>query len=104
MQPEARPKRRRGKIILIVIAALIALVIVGGLGIFLVVDKSTAEAQKVSDQLITAIQKGDGAAAYALTGPSFRAATTEAQLSELVTNLSPLVTKDKARPRRRPST
>lgn len=92
--PEGRPKSKR-KVILIVIAALIALLIVAGLGIYLVVDKSTEEAQKVSDQLITTIQNGDGAAAYALTGPSFRAATTEAQLTELVKNISPLVTKDK---------
>ena len=37
-------------------------------------------------------------AAYALTGPSFRAATTEAQLSELVQRLSTLVTKDERSP------
>ncbi len=96
MEPPARPKRRRGKIILIVIAAVIALIIVGGLGIFLLVNESTKDAQKVSDQLVTAVQTGDGAAAYALTGPSFRAATTEAQLTELVKNLSTLVTKEKS--------
>jgi hypothetical protein len=95
VQPPPRPKRRR-KIILIVIAAVVALIIVGGLGIYLVVNQSTKDAQKVSDQLVTAVQKGDGAAAYALTGPSFRAATTEAQLSELVTNLSTLVTAEKS--------
>jgi hypothetical protein len=92
--PPSRPKRRR-KVILIVIAAVVALIIVGGLGIYLVVNQSTKDAQKISDQLVTAVQKGDGAAAYALTGPSFRAATTEAQLGELVTNLSTLVTPEK---------
>jgi hypothetical protein len=95
LQPAARPKRRR-RIILIVIAAVVALIVVGGLAIYLVVNQSTKDAQKVSDQLVTAVQKGDGAAAYALTGPSFRAATTEAQLSELVKNLSTLVTPDKS--------
>jgi hypothetical protein len=95
VQPPPRPKRRR-RIILIVIAAVIALIVVGGLGIYLVVSQSTKDAQKISDQLVTAVQKGDGAAAYVLTGPSFRAATTEAQLSELVTNLSTLVTAEKS--------
>jgi flagellar basal body-associated protein FliL len=93
MEPPARPKRRR-KIIVIVIAAVIALIVAGGLGIYLVVDQSTKDAQKVSDQLVAAVQEGDGPAAYALTGPSFRAATTEAQLSELVKNLSTVVTRD----------
>jgi hypothetical protein len=83
------------KIILIVIASLVALIVMAGLGIYLLVDRSTAEAQKVSDQLIVAVQNGDGAAAYALAAPSFRAVTTEAQLGELVKTLSPLVTKDK---------
>jgi hypothetical protein len=46
--------------------------------------------------LVTAVQSGDGAAAYALTGPAFRAATTEAQLSEVVQNLSTLVTREKS--------
>ena len=95
VQPPPRPKRRR-KIILIVIAAVIALIVIGGLAIYLVVNQSTKDAQKVSDQLVAAVQKGDGAAAYALTAPSFRAATTEAQLTELVKNLSTLVTRDKS--------
>jgi flagellar basal body-associated protein FliL len=98
-QPAAPPKkRRRGKIILIVVAAVIGLIIVIGIGAFLLVNESTKDAQKVSDQLVTAVQAGDGSAAYALTGPSFRAATTEAQLTELVKNLSTLVTKDKSSP------
>ena len=80
------------------VAAVIALIVVIGAGAFLLVNESTKDAQKVSDQLVTAVQAGDGAAAYALTGPSFREATTEAQLTELVKNLSTLVTKDKARP------
>ena len=100
-QPPAPPKRRWGRIILIVIAALIALIVLIGGAIFLLVNETTEDAQKVSDQLVTAVQTGDGAAAYALTGPSFRAATTEAQLNELVQNLSTLVTKDKSSPKQK---
>src|SRR4051794_10153643 len=96
--PPPRPKRRTGRIILIVVAALVALVVVLVIGAFLLVSESTKDAQKVSDQLITAVQAGDGAKAYALTGPSFRAATTEAELTELISGLSTLVTKDKRSP------
>jgi hypothetical protein len=97
-QPPAPPKRRWGKIIAIVVAAVVALIIVLVVGVFLLVNESTDDAQKVSDQLVTAIQSGDGTAAYALTGPAFRAATTEAQMSELVERLSTLVNKDKSSP------
>jgi hypothetical protein len=97
--PPQQPKKRNvGKIILIVVAAVVVLFVLFIGGIFFLVKGSTADAQKVSDQLVTAIQTGDGAKAYALTGPSFRAATTEAQLTELVKNLSTLVTKDKQSP------
>jgi len=97
--PPQQPKKRSwGKIILIVVAAVVVLFVLFIAGIFFLVKNSTADAQKVSDQLVTSIQAGDGAKAYALAGPSFRAATTEAQLTELVKNLSTLVTKDKKSP------
>jgi hypothetical protein len=81
-----------------VIGAIIALIVVLGAGLFLLVNESTKDAQKVSDQLVTAIQTGDGAAAYALTGPSFRDATTEGEVTELVNRLSTLVTQEKRSP------
>jgi hypothetical protein len=87
-----------GKIILIVVAALIVLIVLFVGGCFLLVNESTKDAQKVSDQLVTAVQTGDGAKAYALAGPTFRQATPEAQVSELVQRLSQLVTKDKVSP------
>jgi len=89
--PPPPKKRRTGRIILIVVAAVIVLGIALIGGLVLLVNNSTADAQKVSDQLVSAVQAGDGKAAYALTGPSFREATTEAQLTELVTQLSKLV-------------
>jgi hypothetical protein len=97
-QPPAPPKRRWGRIVAIVVVAVIAVIILLGAAVFFLVNESTEDAQKVSDQLVTAVQSGDGAAAYALTGPSFRAATPEAQLTELVQNLSTLVTRDKSSP------
>ncbi len=97
VQPE-RKKRRGLKIALIVIASVIALIVIFIVAIFFLVGKTTEEAQKVSDQLVVAVQNGDGAAAYALTGPAFRAATTEEDLNGLVKNLSTLVTKDKVSP------
>ena len=97
-QPPAPPKRRWGRIIAIVVAAVVALIIVFVVAVVFLVNESTEDAQKVSDQLVTAVQTGDGAAAYALTGPAFREATTEAQVNELVQRLSTLVTKDKTSP------
>ena len=96
--PPPRPKRRTGRIVLIVVAAVVAVILLIGGGLFLLVNESTEDAQKVSDQLVTAVQAGDGPKAYALTGPAFRSATTEAELTELVKNLSTLVTKDKRSP------
>ena len=98
--PTQPPKKRSvGKIIAIVVAAVVVVFILFIVGIFFLVKGSTADAQKVSDQFVTAVQAGDGAKSYALTGPSFRAATTEAQLTELVKNLSTLVTKDAQSPK-----
>ncbi len=96
---EAPPKRRRGKIILIVIAGVIGLIALLGVAAFVLVNQSTEDAQKVSDQLVTAVQQGDGAAAYALTGPAFREATAEPELTELVKGLSTLVTKKETSPK-----
>jgi hypothetical protein len=86
------------KIVLIVVAAVIAVLIALGVALFVFVNESTEDAQKVSDDLVTAVQAGDGAKAYALTGPAFREATTEADMTALVKQLAPLVTKDKASP------
>jgi uncharacterized membrane protein YvbJ len=96
--PPPRKKRSALKIILIVVAAVIALIVVLIVALVLFVNGSTKDAQKVSDQLVTAVQTGDTAKAYALTGPTFRAATKEADLDALVQRLSTLVTKNKVSP------
>jgi hypothetical protein len=97
--PPAPPKKTRwGLIIGIVVAAVVAIIVVIVVVAVLLVNGTTKDAQKVSDQFVTAVQAGDGAKAYALTGPAFRAATTQEQLDELVTNLSKLVTKEKVSP------
>ena len=96
--PPQRPKRKAWKIILIVAAAVFALIVVAIVALVLLVSGTTKDAQKVSDRLVVAVQTGDAAGAYALTGPSFRAATSEADTAELVKRLSTLVTKDKVSP------
>ena len=85
------PRRRsRGRVIAMVVAGLLALgaVVVAGAVVF--VNEATQDAQKVSDRFVRAVDAGDGAAAYALTDPAFREATSEAQLSGLVDQLAPL--------------
>ena len=87
-----------GKIILLVVGILIALVILIGGGLFLLVNESTKDAQKVSDDLVAAVQAGDGAKVWSLAGPTFRDVTSEAEVNELVSRLSQLVTTKKVSP------
>jgi hypothetical protein len=96
--PPARPKRKAWKIVLIIAAAVLALIVIAVVGLVLLVSGATKDAQKVSDRFVVAVQTGDAAGAYALTGSSFRAATTEADMTQLVNQLSTLVTKDKVSP------
>ncbi len=93
-----RPKRRVGRIIAIVVGVMVLSLVVLIGGLFLLVNESTEDAQVVSDEFVTAVQNNDGAKAYSLTSPAFREATTEAQLSELLGTISPLVTKDAVSP------
>jgi hypothetical protein len=98
-QPAPPPRKRNTtKVVLIVIAAALVLMVLLIGGCVLLVNGSTKDAQKVSDQLVTAVQQGDGAKVWALSGPSFRKAATEAQVDELAKRLSQLVTKDKVSP------
>ncbi|MBE2320887.1 hypothetical protein DVA67_033325 [Solirubrobacter sp. CPCC 204708] len=96
--PQQPPKRRTGRIILIVVSVVVVSFIALIAGLFLLVNESTEDAQKVSDELVTAVQAGDGAKVYSLTGPSFRAATNEQQTTELVDQVAPLVTKARKSP------
>jgi hypothetical protein len=50
----------------------------------------------VSDRFVSAVQRGDGAAAYALAGPAFRQAATERQLDGLADQLASLVTAERS--------
>jgi hypothetical protein len=97
--PAPPPKKRSTtKIVLIVLAAVIVLMALVIGGCFVLVNQSTKDAQKVSDQLVTAVQQGDGAKVWALSGPRFRKAATQAQVDQLVKQLSGLVTTDKVSP------
>ncbi len=98
--PPHRPpgKRSVGKIIAVVAAAVVAVVVALIVGIVLLVDNSTGDAQRVSDQFVAALQRGDGAAAYKLTGPSLRAEADESKISELAHTMATLVGKQKRSP------
>lgn len=92
VSPPVVRTRRRGRTIAIVVAGLLALAAVVGAGAVLLVNETTKDAQEVSDRFVRAVQRGDGAAAYALTDPAFREASSQQQLSALVDQLQPLVT------------
>src|SRR4051812_13931865 len=98
--PQSPPRKKRSalKIILIIVAAVVALIVIAVVALVLLVSGATKDAQKVSDPFVAAVQNGDSAKAYSLTGPRFRAATTPAQLDQLVKQLSTLVSKDPVSP------
>src|SRR5262245_50787185 len=97
--PPAPPKKRRwGLIIAAAVAGAVVLFVAFIVGVFLLVNNSTADAQKVSDQFAVALQHGDGAKAYALGGPSLRAAATQEQINELAHDMATIATKAKVSP------
>jgi hypothetical protein len=96
--PPQKKKRSVGKIIAIVAAVVIALVVIVVGGLFLLVNSQTKDAQKVSDDLVTAVQNGDSAKVWSLAGPTFRGVTSQKDVDALVKQLSPLVTKEEASP------
>lgn len=96
--PAAAPQRRWGRIVLIVGGSVIALIAVLVTALVLFVNATTKDAQKVSDQLVTAIQTNDGAKAYALGGADFRAIAPEAEVKEVVGFIAPLVTRERVSP------
>ncbi|RKQ87413.1 hypothetical protein C8N24_5434 [Solirubrobacter pauli] len=90
-QPPAPRKRSWVKIGLIIGASVIAAIVALVVALVLFVNASTKDAQTVSDQLVAAVQTGDGAKAYALGGADFRAVATEADVNAIVERISPLV-------------
>ncbi|MBE2315277.1 hypothetical protein DVA67_004780 [Solirubrobacter sp. CPCC 204708] len=96
--PAPAPKRRWGRIALIVGGVMIATLAAIVVALVLFVNASTKDAQKVSDQLVTAVQTGDAAKAYALGGADFRTVATEADVKAIVEQISPLVTREPVSP------
>ncbi|MDA0170804.1 DUF4864 domain-containing protein [Solirubrobacter taibaiensis] len=97
-EPAAPPKRRVGKIIAIVAAAVLAAIVALVVALVLFVNAATGDAEKVSAELVTAIQSNDGAKAYALGGADFRAIAPEAEVKEVVGFIAPLVERGKVSP------
>src|SRR3954453_293841 len=97
--PPAPPKKTRwGLIIGIVVAAVVAVIAVIVVVTVLLVNGTTKDPQKVSDQFVVALQNGDGAKADALTGPAFRANTSRAEGDELAKTMATIATKAKVSP------
>src|SRR5688572_10482212 len=96
--PAAPAKRRWGKIVAIVAASVLAGIVALVVALMLFVNAATGDAEKVSAQLVTAIQTNDGAKAYALGGADFRAIAPEQEVKEVVAFIAPLVTREKVSP------
>ena len=97
-EPAPPTKRRVGKIIAIVAASVLAGIVALVVALVLFVNAATEDAEKVSAELVTAIQANDGAKAYALGGADFRAIAPEAEVKEVVAFIAPLVERGKVSP------
>lgn len=85
---EVPPKKRFPKwliVTLIIFSLLFVLLAIAVSAIF----SATAAPQKISDQFINDIQSGKTSAAYGLTSNSFKEATSEDQLDQLIKNIGP---------------
>lgn len=80
------------KIIIGIVLGLIVLIGIGVIALFLIVNAATQAPVKVSNQFFDDLQANQPAAAYELTSTEFKASTTEAQVEDLFTQLSPLTT------------
>jgi hypothetical protein len=77
------------KVLLVVIGAGVVIVILLIVALVILFKDTTADAEKVSTQLVADIQRDNVPAAYRLTSPAFRQVTTEAQLSQVMAQVSP---------------
>jgi hypothetical protein len=78
------------KVLAIILGVLIVLIVAG----IMIALKATAAPQKVSDQFVNDVQANDATAAYALTSDSFKKVTTQAQLTDVVAQVSPTLKGD----------
>jgi uncharacterized protein YpmB len=78
------------RIVFIVLGVIIVFIV----AIFLFVGNATKDAQKVSDQFVNDVQAGNTESAYALTSDSFRKATSQDQLQQLIEQAGPLLKGD----------
>ena len=72
-----------GTVLIIVAIALVTL--------FFIVGQATKNASKVSDKLVADIQSNNETAAYVLTSPNFKQASSQADLTALMNRISPLL-------------
>jgi hypothetical protein len=77
------------KVVLITGGAVVVLVVLLVVGLVLLVNHTTADAVKVSNQLVADIQTDNPTAAYRLTSPAFRNVTTPTQLAQVIGTVSP---------------
>lgn len=85
---------RRAAKILSAIALVVSLLIIAACATAVVlIVKATEAPAKVSDEFVSDLQRDDAAAAYALTGKTFRAASTEQDLATFVQSARPTMTR-----------
>lgn len=83
-------KKSRDKVKKIIIVAVLGLIIILGALYYFVFD-STRGASAVSNKFVSAIQKEDTGAAYALTSDGFKGATSQTELESIFASVSPFL-------------
>lgn len=71
------------------VSAVVVLVIIAIIALAVFLNSATSDAEKVSNALVADIQADNPGAAYQLTTPAFRQADSEAQVTQLIQQVSP---------------
>jgi predicted PurR-regulated permease PerM len=73
------------KIICIVVVVFVLLIV----GVFLISHEATENAVKISNKLVTDIQTDNASAAYSLTTAGFKQTSSQAELTQIIGQISP---------------
>lgn len=84
------PQKRHIPKWLIVVGIVVLVIILFFVGLAIITNMAARNAVKVSDSLLSDLQANNESAAYSLTTPAFRNATSGAQLAATLSSLSPL--------------
>lgn len=90
-QVPAPPRKKRFPVWLKIIVGIVVVFAALMIALFILAGAVTKAPQKISDQFINDVQSANTAAAYSRTSVSFQKATTQEDLEQVITRISPLL-------------